>query len=580
MSFSIRACSLRGIISRRVQVLSQNPLSKSKRWNSTFESKPYKPSSPKSSSKSSSSPAWTPLTALAFGGGLGLAWVTGRAYQRAQQLNIDYAREDKFRPPKYGSVKDMMKSIQEIEAVLGTESISMDPSDLKHHGESEWSPSNIETLPIAVAYPKSTAEVSILAKICHKYKVPMTGFSGGSSLEGNFSAPHGGVSVDFMHMNRVLAFHEDDMDIVVQPAVGWVDLNKKIAKSGLFFPVDPSPSAKIGGMVGTNCSGTNAVRYGTMKDWVLNMTVVLADGQVIKTRGRPRKSAAGYNLNGIFVGSEGTLGLVTEITLKLAAVPKEFNVAVVAFPTVGDAAATATAVLRAGVPVAAMEFLDEKMMEVLNVGGHTAPKTWKEAPTLFFKFSGTKGSIADNIKEVQSISKAHNGGGFQFAKDQKEQDLIWSGRKQALWSLLAARPEGTQLWTTDIAVPVSRLADIIEESRKGREGLGLFSSVVGHLGDGNFHEAIMYHREDAEETAAVDEHVKNMITKALEMEGTSTGEHSIGLFKKHELLQEVGPETLGVMKSIKQALDPHWLMNPGKIFDTPVVHGRVWKWQK
>lgn len=337
----------------------------------------------------------------------------------------------------------------------------MDAEDLKFHGYSEWSPANIDSLPIAVAYPKSTAEVSTLASICHKYKVPMTGFSGGSSLEGNFSAPHGGISVDFRDMNKILAFHEDDMDIVVQPAKGWVDLNREIEKSGLFFPVDPSPSAKIGGMVGTNCSGTNAVRYGTMKDWVLNLTVVLADGQVIKTRGRPRKSAAGYNLNGIFVGSEGTLGLVTEITLKLAAVPKEINVAVVAFPTVHDAAATATAVMRAGIPVAAVEYLDAKMMEVLNQGGYTAPKVWQQTPTLFFKFSGTKGSIADNIKDVEAISKKHNGGSFQFAKDRKEMDLIWSGRKQALWSLLAARPEGTQLWTTDIAVPVSRLADII-----------------------------------------------------------------------------------------------------------------------
>lgn len=346
-------------------------------------------------------------------------------------------------------------------------------------------------------------------------------------------------------MDKVLAFHEEDMDIVVQPSVGWVDLNTKIANSGLFFPVDPSPSAKFGGMVGTNCSGTNAVRYGTMKDWVLNMTVVLADGQVIKTRGRPRKSAAGYNLNGIFVGSEGTLGLVTEITLKLAAIPKEHSVAVVTFPTVRDAASTATAVMRAGVPVAALEFLDETQMAVLNKGAHTAPKFWKEVPTLFFKFSGTTGSIADNVKEVQAISKKNNGSGFEFAKDKKEQDLIWSGRKQALWSLLAARPEGTELWTTDIAVPVSRLADIIgeyhyplseillswlgnridrivEESRKGLKELGLFTSIVGHLGDGNFHEAIMYHRSDPEETAAVDRHVKDMITKALAMEGTCT----------------------------------------------------------
>ena len=293
----------------------------------------------------------------------------------------------------------------------------------------------------------------------------MTGFSGGSSLEGNYSAPHGGISVDFAHMDQVLAFHEEDMDIVVQPAVGWVDLNTRIANSGLFFPVDPSPSAKFGGMVGTNCSGTNAVRYGTMKDWVLNLTVVLADGTVIKTRNRPRKSAAGYNLNGIFVGSEGTLGLVTEITLKLAVIPKEFSVAVATFPTVRDAAATASSVMRAGVPVAALEFLDEDQMAILNSGGYTAPKTWKEAPTLFFKFSGTKASVTDNIKEVQGISRTNNGQSFEFAKDENEQNILWSARKQALWSVLAARPEGTELWTTDVAVPLSRLAEIIGKQR-------------------------------------------------------------------------------------------------------------------
>lgn len=350
----------------------------------------------------------------------------------------------------------------------------------------------------------------------------MTGFSGGSSLEGNYSAPHGGISVDFAHMDQVIAFHEDDMDIVVQPSVGWVDLNTKIANSGLFFPVDPSPSAKIGGMVGTNCSGTNAVRYGTMKDWVLNLTVVLADGTVIKTRGRPRKSAAGYNLNGIFVGSEGTLGLVTEITLKLAVIPKEFSVAVVTFPSIRDAAATASAVMRAGIPVAALEFLDDVQMAVLNKGGYTAPLIWKELPTLFFKFSGTKASVADNIKEVQQISKSHKGSSFKFASDKKEQDLIWSGRKQALWSVLAVRPEGTELWTTDLAVPYSRLAEMIELSQKEMAELGLFSSIVGHLGDGNFHEAIMYRRSDPLETSAVQKHVSDMIDRALEMEGTCT----------------------------------------------------------
>jgi D-lactate dehydrogenase (cytochrome) len=262
-------------------------------------------------------------------------------------------------------------------------------------------------------------------------------------------------------MDKILKFHEDDMDIVVQPSVPWMEMNEQIASSGLFFPVDPGPTAQIGGMVGTNCSGTNAVRYGTMKDWVLNLTVVLADGTIIKTKNRPRKSAAGYNLNGLFVGSEGTLGLVTEITLKLAVVPKEFSVAVVTFPTIRDAAATASSVMRAGVPVAALEFLDEVFMSVVNQTGCTAPRQWKEVPTLFFKFSGTKVSVADNVRQVQEIAKAHNGGTFEFAKDKQEQDLLWSARKQALWSMLSVRKEGTELWSTDVAVPLSRLADII-----------------------------------------------------------------------------------------------------------------------
>jgi D-lactate dehydrogenase (cytochrome) len=289
----------------------------------------------------------------------------------------------------------------------------------------------------------------------------MTAFSGGSSLEGNYSAPHGGISIDFAHMNQILAFHEEDMDIVVQPAVPWVSLNQGIAHSGLFFPVDPSPSAQIGGMVATNCSGTNAVRYGTMKDWVVNLTVVLADGTVVKTRGRPRKSAAGYNLNGLFVGSEGTLGLVTEVTLRLAGIPREFSVASCVFPSVRDAATTASSIMRAGIQVAALEYLDATQMKVLNDGAYTAPKFWKEAPTVFFKFSGSKGGIAEDIKNVKAIVKANGGSDFEFARDKKEQEVIWSGRKQALWSLLAARPEGTELWTTDIAVPVSRLADMI-----------------------------------------------------------------------------------------------------------------------
>jgi len=269
--------------------------------------------------------------------------------------------------------------------MLGEDSVSTEDEELRRHGYSEWSSVNIDVLPIAVAFPKSTEEVSQIAKLCTKYKVPMVPFSGGSSLEANFSAPHGGFCLDFAYMDKILALHEEDMDVVVQPSVGWMDLNNQIHDTGLFFPVDPAPSAMIGGMVGTSCSGTNAVRYGTMKDNVINLTVVLADGTVIKTRKRPRKSAAGYNLTGLFVGSEGTLGIVTEITLKLTVLPQETSVAVATFPTIRDAAAAASRVLRAGVPIGAMEIMDDVQMGVVNRAASTKRK-WKEVPTMFFKY--------------------------------------------------------------------------------------------------------------------------------------------------------------------------------------------------
>ncbi|GAP90192.2 putative D-lactate dehydrogenase [Rosellinia necatrix] len=462
---------------------------------------------------------------------------------------------------------------REIKAQGGSDEdiISIDPDELHAHGYSEWSTVNPDGLPVAVAYPRSTEHVSVIARICHKYHIPIIGYSGGSSLEGHFSAPYGGISVDFAYMNKIVQFNKDDMDIVVQPSIGWQDLNAQLSQmnSGLFFPIDPGPSAKIGGMIGTNCSGTNAVRYGTMRDWVINLTVVLADGTIIKTRRRPRKSSAGYNLNGIFVGSEGTLGLVTEATLKLAIVPEETSVAVVSFPTIRDAASAAAGIMQAGIPIASMEVMDEVQMKVINLGGATAPRVWKEAPTLFFKFAGTKASVQDNISRVKSITKSNKGSNFEFARDEREQQLLWSARKEVLWSMLALRKEGEEVWSTDVAVPFSRLAELIEISKKEMDDMGLFASILGHIGDGNFHESIIYNRTKKEEVEKVEKCVKNMVNRALDMEGTCTGEHSIGWGKKASLLREVGPDTVAVMKQIKGALDPLWIMNPGKIFDVP-----------
>ena len=293
----------------------------------------------------------------------------------------------------------------------------------------------------------------------------MIPYSGGSSLEGNFSALYGSMSIDFAHMDNIIQIHEDDMDVVVQPSIQWMQLNEDIKHTGMFFPIDPGPSAKIGGMVGTNCSGTNAVRYGTMKDWVLNLTVVLADGRVIKTRQRPRKTSAGYNLTGMFVGSEGTLGIVTEITLKLAVLPEQTRVGVATFPSIHAAASAARNVIRTGVPVQCMEILDELQMGVINKAGGTN-RTWKETPTLFFKFSGSPNGVSNDIKATKRIAKQNGCISFEFAKNDKEGEDLWSARKQSLWSMLALRTSGgSNVWSTDVAVPLSRLPDIIGSYR-------------------------------------------------------------------------------------------------------------------
>ncbi|KAI0432020.1 putative D-lactate protein [Xylaria sp. FL1042] len=520
---------------------------------------------------------WTGRSVLAFAGSAGALGFGLAAFALDGSPKRTASLYDRKTPgPIYASMNEMKLALTEIRDELKAHGededvISIDADDLHAHGYSEWSTVNPEGLPVAVVYPRSTEQVSIIARICHKYHVPIIGYSGGSSLEGHFSAPYGGISVDFAYMDKIVQFNKDDMDVVVQPSIGWQDLNEQLRKldSGLFFPIDPGPSAKIGGMIGTNCSGTNAVRYGTMKDWVINLTVVLADGTVIKTRRRPRKSSAGYNLNGIFVGSEGTLGLVTEATLKLAIVPEETSVAVVSFPTIRDAASAAAGVMQAGIPVASMEVMDEVQMRVINLGGATAPRVWKEAPTLFFKFAGTKASVKDNVGRVKSITAANQGSNFEFARDEREQKLLWSARKEVLWSMLALRKEGEEVWSTDVAVPFSRLADLIEVSKKEMDDMGLFASILGHIGDGNFHESIIYDRSRKEEVEKVEKCVKNMVNRALDMDGTCTGEHAIGWGKKASLLREVGPDTLGVMMQIKGALDPLWIMNPGKIFDVP-----------
>lgn len=472
----------------------------------------------------------------------------------------------------YATREDMLQAASVIAGLIGVDNVTYDEDVLDHHGHSEWSTSNSPVRAVAVVYPRSTEDVVAIAKTCSALRVPMIPYGAGSSVEGNFSQPYSGICIDFTHMDQVIAFRPDDMDVTVQPGVNWMDLNTKIAETGLFFPMDPSPTASFGGMVSTNCSGTNAMRYGTMKDWVVNLTVVLPDGSVVKTRRRPRKTSAGYNLTSLFVGAEGTLGIVTEITLKLAPIPADTSVAVVAFPSISAAAKAATSLIRSGIPLAALEIMDDVQMKVLNSqGSETVRKRkWEEKPTLFIKYSGTTDGIKSDVKRSSEIIRGVAGNiPFHFAKTKQDEHDLWSARKEALFTMVSNRPAGTEVWSTDVAVPLSRLAEIIEISKQECGSLGIFASLIGHIGDGNFHVSMMYDPKDEEMTKRVSHVVHNMMSRALEMEGTVSGEHAIGIGKKECLLDELGDGTIGLMQMLKRSVDPMWIMNPGKVFDMP-----------
>ncbi|KAK1574624.1 glycolate oxidase [Colletotrichum navitas] len=479
--------------------------------------------------------------------------------------------QSKLSRVNFANRKQMLRAADEISEALGKDAVSFDEDEIELHGHSDWSTSNSSGRPVAIVYPRTTEDVSRIAKICNRHSVPIVPFGAGSSIEGSFSSPYSGICVDFVHMDKIIAFHPDDMDVVVQPGVNWVTLNRTIQDSGLFLPLDPSPTAMVGGMVSTNCSGTNAFRYGTMKDWVVNLTVVLADGRVIKTRRRPRKTSAGYNLTSLFVGAEGTLGMVTEATLKLAVAPRDTGVAVVSFPTVDEAARAAARLIRSGVQLGALELMDEVQMRVINRHGSEAVRktAWDESPALFLKFAGTTEGIRGDIARVKEIVQPFKPGKIFFARDKQEEADLWAARKEALWTMTSIKPEGYSLWSTDVAVPISRLAEIINLSKEDSGKLGLFASVIGHVGDGNFHQTVMYDPEDEAQRASVAKCVHDMMSRALEMEGTVSGEHAIGIGKKDCLVDELGNDAIDLMKTLKQAVDPKWIMNPGKVFDLP-----------
>ncbi|KIW43773.1 glycolate oxidase, subunit GlcD [Exophiala oligosperma] len=455
--------------------------------------------------------------------------------------------------------------------IVGKENVSTIPDDLVAHSGSEWSSYTTKPneKPFAIVYPATTEEVSEIMKVCHRRHIPVTALSGGTSLEGHFAPTRGGICIDMSRMDKILQFHPKDLDIVVQPALGWEDLNEYLGDSGMFFPPDPGPGAKIGGMVGTGCSGTNAYRYGTMREWVVSLTVVLADGTIIKTRRRPRKSSAGYNLTQMFIGSEGTLGIVTEATLKVTVLPKSQSVAVATFPTIHAAAECVAKVVGEGILLAGMEILDDVQMRCINQSGMTSRK-WQEAPTLFFKFAGTPDGVKEQINIVRNLAKGTKNKSFEFAKNDDEAAELWSARKEALWSVMAIKQNpNDHVWTTDVAVPISRLADIIQQTHDDVASSGLIGGICGHVGDGNFHTILLY--SDSEKQVASDV-VHRMIQRAIEMDGTVTGEHGVGLKKREYIREELGEDTVDAMRKLKQAYDPLGILNCDKIVQLEVGH--------
>ncbi|EEB08642.1 D-lactate dehydrogenase [Schizosaccharomyces japonicus yFS275] len=468
--------------------------------------------------------------------------------------------------PVFATSKVYPKFIKELKKVLGEDSVSIDADELERHGSSSWSSYHYVHNPNVVVYPTSTEQVSAIVKLCHKHRVPVIPFSGGTSLEGHFSATYGGICVDFMNMDKVLEVHDADLDCIVQPAVKWEDLNDQLQSKGLFFGPDPGPGAEIGGMVGTGCSGTNAARYGTMRENVLSITAVLADGTIVKTRRRPRKSSAGYDLTHLFIGSEGTLGLVTEITLKLHAIPPCRNVAVCQFESIHDAATTVQNIMRQGLNVAAMELLDDTQMRIIN---EALTSHWEEKPTLFFKFAGGYKAVQETIDIVGKLARKNHGGKFQFARNETEAESLWNARKQALWSTLAFAKEDLQVWTTDVCVPLSRLPDLITKTQKDLKDAGLLGGIVSHAGDGNFHSFLLYDKNKPEEFEKASTLVHRLVLNAIHMDGTITGEHGIGLVKRAYLNEELSPDTVALMRQLKCALDPLGILNPGHVLPQP-----------
>eukprot|EP00898_Chlorokybus_atmophyticus_P000385 jgi/Chlat1/1347/Chrsp119S01769 len=482
--------------------------------------------------------------------------------------------EEHHPPP--GFVEELTQALGctiNLKSLLQNEKVVTDPSELELHGKPWNSYHKVLSMPDAVVYPTCTEDVVAVVKLCNKYKMPIVPYGGATSLEGHTLAPCGGVTIDFTNMKAIKVLNEEDLDITVQAGMGWVELNEILAEKGLFFPLDPGPGATVGGMVACGCSGSLAVRYGTMKDNVLRiqasiakhcyicLTGVLPSGEVMSTGGRPRKSAAGYDLVRIITGSEGTLCVVTEVTLKLQRIPPYTAVASATFNGIHDAAKTASDTLHAGVPLGRCEMMDEVMMRAVNEANS---RNMPEKVTLLYEFVGTPASVEEQVRLAEEIAKQNGSGDFVFTSDEEEKHKLWQARKEALWSAAVLNPDA-EVMITDVCVPLSKLADLITETKEELKKSWLVAPIVAHAGDGNFHVFIMFDPDNPKDIQEALRLNKNMVKRAISMEGTCTGEHGVGVGKIAYLNDEIGPGGLKMMELIKRGIDPDNIMNPGKV---------------
>jgi len=453
---------------------------------------------------------------------------------------------------------DLEQTVSELAAAFGNRLVTSRAVREQHANTVTWVAAEP---PDAVVYPQSTEDVQRAVRICARHRAPIIPFGMGTSFEGSVNAPFGGVCLDFKDMNRILAVHTEDLDCVIEPGVTRKQLNAHLRDQGLFFPVDPGADASLGGMASTRASGTNTVRYGTMKDNVLAMKVLLPNGELMSTSRRARKSSAGYDLTRLIIGAEGTLGIITELTLKLHGIPEAISAGVCPFPSIKSACDAAITAIQSGIPVARVELLDEVQVRACNAD---AKLGLPETPMLFLEFHGSDAGVAEQSERFGDIARELGGGPFEWATKSEDRTRLWEARHHAFWAARSFRP-GANIVVTDVCVPISRLAECVTETKRDIEQSSIVAPILGHVGDGNFHAFVLVMMDDADEVARAKAFIERVAERALAMEGTCTGEHGIGEGKKHFLVPEHGSAAVEIMRAIKHAIDQNGIMNPGKI---------------